>query len=128
MPIGGSIDYQTGRTFTGAWIETQPKTNPIGDTAVAPLQVRGLKLTIEAVYPVFVCRTFTGAWIETLRRWALRVAGWVAPLQVRGLKLYVSGVVVTTLSVAPLQVRGLKPHDSDARSDEKMSHLYRCVD
>ena len=77
-----------GRTFTGAWIETEFERHRKRCTAVAPLQVRGLKPIVVKDYELGIT---------------------VAPLQVRGLKQPHYSSSFRCGCVAPLQVRGLKP-------------------
>ena len=59
-------------------------------SAVAPSQVRGLKLISSGSIPCFKSRTFTGAWIEIVMTAYLVLLAFVAPSQVRGLK-FLSG-------------------------------------
>ena len=74
------------RTFTGAWIEISKMIKHLKRSAVAPSQVRGLKLISSGSIPCFKSRTFTGAWIEIVMTAYLVLLAFVAPSQVRGLK------------------------------------------
>ena len=59
------MEMPTGRTFTGAWIETWVGLLTRKGMAVAPSRVRGLKHYLRIVRDSDNSRTFTGAWIET---------------------------------------------------------------
>ena len=76
-----------GRTFTGAWIETNP-------ACIASKRCEG--------------RTFTGAWIETKSALKDIIKLIVAPLRVRELKPIKPYKNQQNTLVAPLRVRELK--------------------
>ena len=58
-------NVDTGRTFTGAWIETHLSPSHHAHAPVAPSRVRGLKPCWPSLIAHWHSRTFTGAWIET---------------------------------------------------------------
>ena len=55
----------SGRTLTGAWIETCTEDQLNKAIAVAPSRVRGLKQKMKDLETKGISRTLTGAWIET---------------------------------------------------------------
>ena len=87
MPPSYTVFGRTGRSLTGAWIETIRLCLAPALGAVAPLRGRGLKLRASIQdADDRGRRSLTGAWIETAAQPEGTGNESVAPLRGRGLK------------------------------------------